>query len=944
MVEVLDQSSTKLAVVIEKLGPIWIAREIRSASSRFYFAIHPCIDTKKEHHDLLMILHYATTVNSPRLFRRWGFQCAVRAPPQLKDRHWSNPVTYKYQRVPEPQWVSTISPHDEKRAASLVQDFSLDDGPVDNAGHPSLESSVPLRKLSDNASGSWGDEEQQVRQPLWDSPARQSVIGRLRSTKSPSTDFVSFARWRPSITNPKDSNALEEITPLTWRWTRSFAQIYDGKIYDVPLPVISPSQILHMLEKDKEQLIVLWRRYMAEFSPDQCFYLWQDSMLWALEHDIDKATNFVDATISDSGIAVPRYVIEDALKCIVSAYSQTQVAESTTWDKLRNLVRSFAAGSMLQEEVIPSMPQKIVYLLLQHSDDTRTQCLYETLSVSRSYLHPYTLTRFMDKFARMGKPDLAMNALAKITAFSDLRARLMSKEVGEVVRQSCVTLLRTRFGESQWYRIQSQLATDMLEMGIHPNIAMLNTMILNAVEAGDYQTAQAIVETARLHGIRRDTITYSILLKGASESLDESLIANIMQMAEEDGALPRNNQLVACLVAAILRIQQQSDKGTVTRAQGYRTMLRVYARYADTRLLWDLGIYLRSETELETAGEVSFPSPQLLATMIIGYIALFGLVRDVQDLYFRYQSFVAQDHPLIAPTAETDHVANSFLLCLGRDRSTFKVSSIILRNMLEPSALTTAKVAPPTVKSWTIALTSYILNGQRAAADAILHEMRETGTSPDNVTWNTIISGHARAQDVLATVDAMKSMEKAGFGVDSYTLTALNRFRSRDQLLEALRNTAAHSYDSDEDPSQTISQTSLSDNTEDRNGAPQPLSHGGHSSGGQSQYQTTNGFEDEEVERSRGMADDPERVPRFRRVLDRKNNIRAAKFRPRSLSYVDREFMGSNGRPFENSDNTYQSEDYSGSTRDGSSPTPIAEENNYDHLYNINETSSEALR
>ncbi|KAL8971547.1 MAG: hypothetical protein Q9183_001006 [Haloplaca sp. 2 TL-2023] len=874
-----------------------------------------------------------------------GLQWAVRAPLQLKDRHWSSPGTYKFQWVSGPQCVSTILPHDENRTTSLVQDFSLNRGIGGNAGNPGLESPVPLPKTSDNASGSWGDEEQQVRRPLWDSTARQSVIGRLRSAESPRNAFVSFARWRPSITNPKDSNALEEIKPLTWRWTRSFAQIYDGEIYDVPLPVISPSQILHMLQKSKEQLIVLWRRYTAESSPDQCFCLWQDVMLWALERDIDRATSFVDATISDSGIAVPRYVIEDALKCIVSAYSQAQVAEPTTWDKLHNLVRSFAAKSMLQEEVIPSMPQKIVYLLLQHSDDTRTQRLYETLAVSQSYLHPYTLTRFMDKFAQMGKPDLAMNALAKITAFSDLHARLVSQEVGEVVRQSCITLLRTRFGESEWYRIQSQLATDMLEMGIHPNIAMLNTMILNAVEAGDYQTAQAIVETARLHGIRRDTVTYSILLKGASERLDESLIANIMQMAEEDGALPRNDKLVACLVATILRIQQESDKGTVTRAQGYRTMLRVYARYADTRPLWDLGIYLRSETELETSGEVSSPSPQLLGTMIIGYIALFGRVRDVQDLYFRYQSFVAQDHPLIAPTAETDYVANSFLLCLGRDKSTFKVSSIILKNMLEPSSWTTAKVAPPTVKSWTIALASYILNGQRAAADAILHKMRETGTTPNNVTWNAIISGHAGAQDVTATVDAMKSMESAGFGVDSDTLTALNRFRSRDQLLEALRNTAAHSYDSDEDPSQTMSQTSLSDDGEDPNGALEPLPPDSHSSGGLSQYQTTNRFEDEEVARSHAMADDPEMAPRFRRVLDRHNNIRAAKFRPSSLGYVDREFMGSTERPFETFDNTYQSETDSDSTRDvSSSPTPMAEENDYDHLYNMNEHSSEALR
>lgn len=502
------------------------------------------------------------------------------------------------------------------------------------------------------------ESEQPLRQPLWTSPARQTVIGRLRSDQSSVTDFVPLASWNLSDNGAGKYNALEEISPLVWRWTQSFAQIYDGQVYDIPPPVIPSSRISDLLEEDQEQLSRSWKQLLTELPPRRCPLLWQDVMLWALEHDIDKAMAFLDATISDRNITAPRYAVENALKCIVSAYSQRQVAEPTTWYKLHDLVRSFAAGSMIQDEHTSSMPQKIVYLLLQHSDDTRTQVLYQTLFGSRSHLHPYTLCRFMNNFSRMGRPDLAMDALRRI------RASPHNVDY-DVVRQSCMTLLRIRFGDTKWYRIQSQLATEMLELGIQPDIAMLNAMILNAVEASDYQTAYAIVETARLHGIRRDTITYSILLKGAFHNLDESLIAKIMQMAEEDGGLPRNNKLVSCLVATILKIHRHNGQAAVTRARGYIAMLRVYARYCDTRPLWELGIYVRSDEMLETAGQVSPPSPQLLSTMIMGYILLYGRHQDIQDLYHRYQYNVAQNHHLIAPTAATDHLANASCFVLG---------------------------------------------------------------------------------------------------------------------------------------------------------------------------------------------------------------------------------------------------------------------------------------
>ncbi|KAI4126948.1 MAG: hypothetical protein LQ338_003470 [Usnochroma carphineum] len=514
--------------------------------------------------------------------------------------------------------------------------------------------------------------------------------------------------------------------------------------------------------------------------------IWQRVMLWTLQHDHGKALTFLEATISDAHnrAGATRYAIEGALEFLVSKYFGSQVIDKELQDRFHRLFCRFAEASDLGNNRVSSSIQKIIYLLLRHSDDHQAEILYEEVVNSKLKLHCNSLTHFMDKFARIGRPYMAMDALRRIAVSA---ADLSS----DTVQCSCVTLLRSSFGNAERYRIQSHLVTEMLEMGIRSGIRMLNAMILNAVEAGDYQTAYAIFETARIHGIRRDTITYSTLLKIALHSLDESLVKNIMLMAEEDGALPRNNQLVFCLVATIMQIARAESQAVVSWASRYRTMIQVYARYCDIRPLQELGIYVNVFGDFGSAGRpISQPSPQLLSVMIMAYIQLFRHPSPIQELYHRWQALLAQNHLLIAPTAETDHLANAFLFSLGQSRATFTMCPTILRNMLEPPASTTVRVAKPTVQTWSILLRSYFFNGQRAAAEKIVQMMRERGIKPNTITMNTIIAGYARMQDAAAAVNAMQQMEAAGLEADSSTYKGLTRVVERDQLLEALRRAA----------------------------------------------------------------------------------------------------------------------------------------------------------
>ncbi|KAL8698052.1 MAG: hypothetical protein Q9224_002026 [Gallowayella concinna] len=601
----------------------------------------------------------------------------------------------------------------------------------------------------------------------------------------PRTLFVSLAPSKQSHDTSEKTNGLEE---LSLQWTYQFAQIYRDIYFDRSVrnrPSAFPNSIADwILSEDRNDVVRFWERAITGLPLEKCRLLWQEIMLWALQHQIDKAISLLHATFSEPSITAPRYAVEDALKFIISEFLEDQeVVDLETKDKLHDLFRGFAKASILRDDCTYTISQKIIYWLIRHSEDPQVHTLYEVLLNARLCIHPHTFVHFMNRYTRMGRPDLAMEALRRIAASG-------ANVSHDAVQYSCTIMLRTRFDEVEWYKIQSHMVTDMLALGIRPGIYMLNAMILNAVQACDYQTAHAIFETARIHGIRRDTHTYAIILKGALQTLDANLVEKIMHMAEEDGTLPRNNELVFNLIITMLEIAQRTST-VLNRANQYRAILKIYARYCNILPLQELGIYHSMDEHYITTSAVQEPSTKVISIMLVSYMRLRGSPTQVDELYRRYQSHVENNHPLIAATAETDHVAHAFLLRLGRNSTTIKTFPVILSNMLEPLATTAVTVARPNVQTWSIVATFYSYRGQGAAAEKIIGVMKENGVEPNDVTWNTIISGYASMQDVSRVVNALKGMKLAGFETNSYTHKALARLTDRNELLDALQKAAA---------------------------------------------------------------------------------------------------------------------------------------------------------
>ncbi|KAL8841897.1 MAG: hypothetical protein Q9170_000770 [Blastenia crenularia] len=625
--------------------------------------------------------------------------------------------------------------------------------------------------------------------PLAKVPKRH-ITARERLTGRVPPIGLHLASWKQSDKEEAVHTYLENFSPQFWWWHRQFARLRNGRKVHIPLQTSLRSRLL---KRSKDHISRLLEQLSSTVDPQRRERLRESVLLLALQHDHEKALIIMNAAIHEptDRVGATIYVVEDAMEYLVSAHVDGKGMSRDMIENLHQLFCDFAHATNLAKRA-RSTSQKITFLLVRHSTARQVEVLYKTLINTGFTLSPFTLGHFTRRFTGMKRPDLAMDALGRMIASG-------ADPLFEHVQHLCVRILKMRLDEVDRYRIQSHLATEMLERGIRPDVGMLNAMIYNAVEARDYETAHAVFESARVHGIRRNTITYSAMLKVARENMDAKLIETITQMAEKDGALPRNNPLVSCLVDALFAIISAEWKGADTRASGYRNMLQVYARYCDIGPLQDLGINLDVNGGAQATDLVSKPSSKILSVMVHGYIRLVGQPYQIRELYHRYQRCIAQNHPIIAPTAETLPLAHAFLFALGGHRHTYTTCAVILKDMLEPPPSTTVSVAKPDVHTWSLVVRSYFFNSQRAAGEKIVQLMRERGIEPNYITMNTVISAYAHMQDVSAAVHAMQQMEEAGSEAGSYTFKALSAIRDRNKLLDALRKVAETTTKGQED-------------------------------------------------------------------------------------------------------------------------------------------------
>ena len=510
--------------------------------------------------------------------------------------------------------------------------------------------------------------------------------------------------------------------------------------------------------------------------------IWLNVMLWCLRYQKKKALMLLTVTMKGRLYRPPRYAVADCLQ-FLSRYFFFEVAkpDPKAVDAIWLLIRKFIEGASEQDRVF-TVSQHLIFNVLRAMDNSRFLSFFWLLSVNKVVLHAHTMFQFMHRLIEMGKTDMSLRLLSAVArTHYDLSLR--------EVHAACVKLLRTRLDAPEEYTVRSNILAQILEMGVRPKIRMFNVILLNAGEGGDFTNAWKMYALAKENGLVPNEITYNVLLKGAKLSGSVPNINLVIREIQEKPEVLQNLRVLSDVL--------QTISLTVSPGDEFGAMLDLYKQYCDLRPLQDL-LLVGSETNVLPSADYHGLQPTrfILRQMILAYIRQhlgqpegpFHLIH----IYNRYYQHIKENHPLIAPLAQRDEIANAFIVAFGKRPETLQHCITVVRHLLELSsqrhaASDTVVYPAPTVHTWSVLVAAHLFNRQSRAAEKVLDMMRKRGIEYDQVTWNTLISGYAGMQDVDKTVKAVKGLEAAGFEANAYTAKGLGRLWLRDKLIEALR-------------------------------------------------------------------------------------------------------------------------------------------------------------
>lgn len=582
-------------------------------------------------------------------------------------------------------------------------------------------------------------------------------------------------------------------------WTTNFADI--SRRFDRLLASSERSTSLRPQRfpssRHKAQLLQLladasvqkFRNRWQQLSPEDQQTAWPGIMLYLLEKRPRLGLRFLMATACKP--YPPSYAVSDSLEHIVCCYLY-DVKDANPRDL--HMLHDSIMQLLSNHPDYAQLTDKTMYWLFRHLDATKTAELYLELVRLRQPMHENTLLHLVDIFARAGNTTLACDVLRHLKSTG---ADFSKSQVLSV----CTTLLQRRYrGKSNSISADSELFALMLELGLRPNIVTYNVLISNALERGDSTTAWKIYDMIVEKGVKADEWTYSILLNDAKARMDKETIERILQQAKAENI--HNEYVVTDLLHAMYLLHEEEKLGTVVElgsGSPFRRMLALYDEHFQIGPLRNLlpPRYL----EALPPGDSSRPLPpkQTHVVMLIALLRGFNRPKSATNFYARFHQLVLDGHPDVLPLVQSSHIYDGIIMSLGRWSNTLPLCTKVIGDMISLCSSSRKQSGtgngiahcPPTVHTWSILLKAFMDHNQPRAAEKVLAMMQSRGITPNQVTWNTLLTGYARQQDVVSTVHALERLEGDGWKVDEVTMKGLQRLHNREALMLALQRKEA---------------------------------------------------------------------------------------------------------------------------------------------------------
>lgn len=544
--------------------------------------------------------------------------------------------------------------------------------------------------------------------------------------------------------------------------------------------------------------------------------LWPELMCAVLDNYPNSALKVLAATYTAP--YPPSFAVSDCIDYTISHYLRNKESP-VPQDALKIygvVTHLLQSGSTRQVH----LSQSSIYLLIVNLELAQVKRLYDFLGSIDHPLHQNTLMQFTYCLSNAGETDLAFEILKRIShEGGDFTSPKMASQMASL----CANLLERNGRISTTTISDSQIFEFMLVCGMKPNLIIYNILLYNSFKGGDHETGWQIYDMIVGNGIKPDEHTYSILLNDSKLRMDHSALGRVVEMIKGSGV--PNAHIGTDVLHAIFLTDKAGKSSSVSYGSSQPTlferMLPVYCEYFDPQPLFQIIPFFQtrfghliSQNPAKAESVIAPPAPPLLVMLMA--LLKESSAQSIINNYNWLRHLVSSRNPVVSDLMQSTHVYNIFLMAFGRSMQTLDWCPRIIGDMRSSTKTVSAEndaanddgsingkgvVATPgaehsnrpqdrpapDVYTWSILLDVFISHRQPRAAEKVLTMMESRNVTPNQVTWNSLISGYARMQDVTMTVDAIDRLEKAGFQADDYTIRGMSTISDRRRLIEAMK-------------------------------------------------------------------------------------------------------------------------------------------------------------
>ena len=613
-------------------------------------------------------------------------------------------------------------------------------------------------------------------------------------------------------------------------WERRFAPIYaHQKNYDPRIKFSNSSKInyteeykISLIGQESSTLETTWKRV----PPVERRRLWPELMCTALDKYPDSVLKLLSATYVAPH--PPNHAVSDCLNFVIVHFLQKKSPDQKDVQKIYDSVMHLLQVGPRRHL---HLEQLSIYILVTNlQSHAQIMALYEALNGAQNFLHRHTLIHIAHQLSKLGDTDMAFRVVQRL---GNEGHWFSSPNIANL----CSRLLRQNGRRSNAGLSDTQIFEFMTGCGMKPYSVHYNILLQNSFESGHHETSWQIYDMMENSGIKADSYTYSILLNDSKVRMDHSALRRVIDMIRGSGM--KNAHIGTDILHAVFLLNRK-DIPDISTEDGERLptafekMLPVYCDYFDPQqlceIVHDFPTRFGHLVPRDTTGSKSLitPSAHTLVVMLTGLL-MKSSSQSIIDQYSWFRHLASIENPVVSALMQSTHVYNLFLMAFGQSLKNLDWCPSIIGDMISSAKSAVAKryasndinskkgialaaqrksgkgrravpVIPtsensnlplnspvPNVHTWSILLDIFMSHGQARAAEKVLTMMESRGVTPNQVTWNSLIVGYARMQDIEMTVDAIDRLEQAGFQVDDFTLRSITLIRDYRHLIEAMK-------------------------------------------------------------------------------------------------------------------------------------------------------------